>query len=63
MWIQNAALSAPLKTPVSSSAPSDLMAIVGTNLGGALLGARAAIARMATQQAGGKLFLVDGNGR
>lgn len=30
---------------------------------GALLGARAAIARMQRQQSGGKVFFVDGNGR
>jgi chlorophyll(ide) b reductase len=47
---------------VASTSPAELCAVVGTNLTGSLLGARAAIARMAAQPGGGKLFLVDGNG-
>jgi NAD(P)-dependent dehydrogenase (short-subunit alcohol dehydrogenase family) len=63
IWVQNAALSAATKAPVASTPPAELTAVVATNLGGALLGARAAIARMTTQPGGGKFFLVDGNGR
>ena len=63
IWIQNAGLSQRVKSTVATTSQAELASIVDTNLTGALLGARAAISRMMTQPAGGKLFLVDGNGR
>ena len=58
----NAAQSAPAKRPVAAMPPAELAAIAATNLGGALLCAGAALARMAVQPGGGNVFLVDGAG-
>lgn len=48
---------------MAATPAADLAAIVATNLGGVLLCARGAIARMLEQPGGGKVFLMEGSGR
>ncbi|KAI7843091.1 hypothetical protein COHA_003262 [Chlorella ohadii] len=62
IWVCNAGQSQQVKRPLAEAAAGELQSIVDTNLMGALLGARAAIARMQRQESGGKVFFVDGNG-
>ncbi|PRW60445.1 putative chlorophyll(ide) b reductase chloroplastic [Chlorella sorokiniana] len=62
VWVCNAGQSQQVKRPLAETAPGELQSIVDTNLMGALLGARAAIARMQQQEGGGNVFFVDGNG-
>eukprot|EP00887_Chlorella_sp_A99_P003581 scaffold7.g3581.t1 len=62
IFVANAAHAQREKRPLAETDPEELAAVAGANLLGGLLCARAALAALARQPGGGRLFLVEGAG-
>lgn len=60
VWINNAGMSIP-RAPLKDADPADIVAIVNTNLGGALLANRVVIGKM-QEQGGGQVWTMEGFG-
>lgn len=62
LWVNNAGCTQPRRALLTDTPEEDVVNVVGTNLIGTLLGARAALTVMATQATGGVVVNVDGSG-